>query len=163
MNYSKEDNMFSNAGGGGSGSLFLNKIQLLKSILCADLRKDIYLWGCCSDGSRNSLYRRFGWTGVSLDGPWASLRFSSCCNYLMNHKLVKEPGIGVKETWVQNSCSICKVGRVDWGCTLGHFVPWGLSIYGIRVPGIVRLLKISYNQILTKTDLYWSGKHVSKN
>lgn len=30
MNYSKEDNMFSNAGGGGSGSLFLNKIQLLK-------------------------------------------------------------------------------------------------------------------------------------
>lgn len=36
MNYSKEDNMFSNVGGGGGGSLFLNKIQLLKSILCAD-------------------------------------------------------------------------------------------------------------------------------
>lgn len=36
MNYSKEDNMFSNAGGGGRGSRFLSKIPLLKSILRAD-------------------------------------------------------------------------------------------------------------------------------
>lgn len=94
--------MFSNIGGGGRSSQILNKIQLLKSILCAAERKDVSPLGPHSPGAGSSAKEAGRARCPETLPTWA------CCVLLgtpvsrrVNPKLVMQPGVGSIRVCIQ--------------------------------------------------------------
>lgn len=108
-------------------------------------------------GTGGSLQRSFG-TTRSLRWPlvipgvfcWVPV-----ATHIMSHRLVKTPGIGVKQTWV-HSCSPWQVGMAEMGtATSSHLLPWGLSTMGYGdqryfVFYVFHVTEVSLKQTCTK-------------